>query len=195
MQDVDISIPKRPTEYTYTGYGKSAGFFFYYGNMNESAFHAKFLAKDKQNNGIPDELDLDSLPPDEDVPNMDLQFDVEVHCPLELAPLEYLEKYHSPDVELRYSRMMKLSETLLSTKSGDHGSRFFLQMNIYCPTSFKNRLPYLFHWVIKSSDFDKTISPTPPFINDDYCSVPVSSNPQTDDPPSPTPEGIQLTEN
>jgi len=103
--------------------------------------------------------DDDDVMPNLDSSNMDLQFDIEVQCPLELAPIEYIEKFVSPDLESRYSHLMKSVDSRLSTTN--YECKFFLQMNVQCPTSYRSRLPSSFQWLIKSNDFDETIGSMP----------------------------------
>jgi len=128
--------------------------------MDESAFHSKLHAEVNQNiDRNSDDFDSNYSPSNRDSPNMDLQFDVEVQCPLDLAPLQYLENFESPDFEYRYSRVMKSADPLLSAR--DSESEFFLYMTVHCPASFTSGLPSLFGWLIRSCDFHKTIISAP----------------------------------
>lgn len=168
LQKRATSVPKALMESTYCGYGEFVGRFYGYGNMNESAFYSRFKAEVIQNmDRISDDFYLDSLSsddgdilPNQDSPNMDLQLEIELHCPLELAPVVYLENYESPDIESRYGRM-------INSRTSDHEAEFFLQINIHCPTSFRNRFPSSFRWLITSGA--KTVGSMSWFSNDN-CS-------------------------
>jgi len=57
--------------------------------MDESAFHSKLHAEVNQNiDRNSDDFDSNYSPSNRDSPNMDLQFDVEMQCPVEFAPIE-----------------------------------------------------------------------------------------------------------
>lgn len=164
FQDPVMPKPKRPEDCTFTGYDECGGLLIWYGNMNKAAFRSMLHAEANHNYEF---SDADSLPSDDESgvesglnsPNMDLQFDVEVQCPLDLAPLQYLENFESPDFEYRYSRVMKSADPLLSAR--DSESEFFLYMTVHCPASFTSGLPSLFGWLIRSCDFHKTIISAP----------------------------------
>ena len=123
-----------PAPSIYSGYGECGELYFYYGNMNLSAFQKSFQSKKK------DEIQDG---------NSDLEFCIEIECPIDLAPIKYLEQHEKPDPETRYNIMRKsLSENVSE-------STFKLYIHISCPTSLKNRLPCMFTWEISSRDFDK----------------------------------------
>ncbi|PSN31131.1 hypothetical protein C0J52_23114 [Blattella germanica] len=143
---------------TYSGYGGYGGFFFYYGNMNDSAYEEKFGSRRLSSD---DDSDNQSSKPES--PCLDLDFYVDIECPLELAPIDYLDKYHKPDLECRYNSMIR------SMRDSEH--TFQLKLSIYCPASFENRLPFMFTWSISSDNFQKLNLCV--FRSDGYCSVPV----------------------
>lgn len=152
LQTSAISVTKAPMESIYCGHGEFVGPFCCYGNISEFIC-SKGQAEFSHNmDRIPDDFYLDSLTSDDGdnvpnrcSPNMDLQLEIELQCPMELAPIKYLEKCEPLDFEYRYSSMTK------SATKG-HETEFFSQINIHCPTSSTTRTPSSFQWLVTSTN-------------------------------------------
>jgi hypothetical protein len=90
--------------------------------------------------------------PGQGPPCTDLQIEIKVNCPLDLALIEYVENIEVPDFEFRYSCMNNSPDSLFTRR--DHEPEFILKMHIHCPTPSAKRLPSSFEYVIRSSDFN-----------------------------------------
>ena len=149
-ENVLVGLQSKLRSATYFCHYQYGGFFFCYGNMNPSAFRRSSQAYNEgqiQDDNSDWEYIVPSLKYKSSASDLDICVDIE--CPLDLAPIKYLEKYENPDPETRYNMMIK------SLSENDSEPTFKLSMHIFCRTSLENRLPHMFTWEISSQDFDK----------------------------------------
>lgn len=169
LPKADISTMTRLKAFTYRGHGEHAGRGFYYGTMNQPAFNFKFRRNNSwTSNDIvdyyyydDDEVDDDDDDDDDDLyadlescqelSLTDLSIDIEVYCPIELAPIEYIENIDVPNFEFRYNCMKKSPSSNLSIRRNEE-PEFVLTMVINCPESSENLVPSTFRYEIKSGD-------------------------------------------
>jgi hypothetical protein len=86
----------------HSGYENFSGQFFSYGSWNKSVFDVVFARQREDYYQIPTDSNLNDrvasdaepqlLPQFREQPQVDLCIDIEINCPIELAPIEYLEK-------------------------------------------------------------------------------------------------------
>jgi hypothetical protein len=95
----------------------------------------------------------ESLVPVREPPPIDVNIDIEVQCPLEIAPIQYLENVLVPNFDFRFNRMKKSQDSLLSSRR-DHKPELVLKTGKHSPVSFKNRSDSILQYVIRSTDFD-----------------------------------------
>ncbi|KAJ9577345.1 hypothetical protein L9F63_006089 [Diploptera punctata] len=158
---------------TYSGYGEYGGYFFFYGNMNLRAFQANYRSNNENENSS-DSDDEGSVPVPSTIPPqscLDLEFTAEIDCPFELAPVKYLEEYGKSDPDSRYDVMIKSLMTNYSKP------KFKLTLEIFCPVSLENRLPFVFNWNVSSEDFENLDTS---FLRDNYISIPIDKSQNSD---------------
>ncbi|XP_021942001.1 uncharacterized protein LOC110841002 isoform X2 [Zootermopsis nevadensis] len=112
-----------------------AGYLFYFETVDRSAHDFDF-------NGVK------SLAGD--TPKMDLNIDIELHSPLELAPINYLKRSEVQSLDFRCNHVGMPPDPLLV----NHEPKFLLKMTINCPGSTTNDLPSTFYHIISSTKDD-----------------------------------------
>lgn len=137
-----LLIPK-PACSVYTGYGENSNKFFFYGAMNDGAYHKRFFYENEDaNDGISDEEDQQQEEDYElnahegsettvyNVPKLGLQILVNVKCPINLAPYVFLKSHGSKKRRLT-------------------GGPFYMHLHFICPGACYPRLPEEYHHIIK----------------------------------------------
>ncbi|XP_067002095.1 uncharacterized protein [Anabrus simplex] len=123
----------------YSGHGEYAGKFYYYGNMNESAYESRFIRNHPIVQDTSEELSAHQVTTHcSFLPSIDLKITVELHCPMHLAPLAAYKSFQPSDFERH-------------TFNDKDASKFKLQLKFDCSASSPNRLPSTFNWQIPAS--------------------------------------------
>lgn len=174
-QDTAEPVPKRPVPAVYSGCEELSGQLFWYGSMNESAFDKLWAQQSEIDHQIPTDSNLNDsvfsdadpqlLPQIIEPPPLDLHIDIEIKCPIELAPIEYLENSPLNNFESLWNRIV---EPIDSAQSQGRRSAFFFKMVMLGPDLFQSILPSPVQFEIKSSDFGNA-NTIYLFRNKDYC--------------------------
>jgi hypothetical protein len=135
-------------------YYEHVNHFFNYETNNEQAFSSMLRERECTNiNSFGFNMDLffsdheytsETKLPNEETPAMYLDVNIEVQCPPELAPLQYLDQIHVPSCDVR-TNGSRSPDTSCAARTG-HEEEFLLKMTWRGPSTFE--------YVIKSSDFD-----------------------------------------
>jgi hypothetical protein len=158
LQDTEEPVLEGPTATTYIGYDCYAGRLFYYGCQNESEFDKlcarlqeieNQTAKDSNRDNVSSDEDPQLLPQLIEPPQLDLYIDIEMNCPIELAPIEYSEKSQLKNIESLCNRDIDPNDPALLQGSQ---SSFFFKMVMHCPALSEIELPSSVEFEIKSSD-------------------------------------------
>jgi hypothetical protein len=112
--------------------------------MNHAAFESSQTTNGNSNDGHTS----GSMPPVRE--SMDVITDVEVQCPLHLAPLDYLENNNVLNFDFIYKWKNKLPDSLLQASRGQHDPEFVLKMTTHSSLLFVNKLHSMFKYMIKS---------------------------------------------
>jgi hypothetical protein len=174
LKDTPESVPKRPIPRSYSCCEKLSGQSFSCGSLNESEFVefcARELEIDEQiraysslKHNVFSEADPQLLPKVIEPPQLDI--DIEMNCPIELAPIEYLEKSPLNNFESLWSRIF---EPIDPAQLQGRRSEFFFNMIVRGPGLSRGVMPSWVHFQIKSSDFGNANSICP-LRNKDCCS-------------------------
>jgi hypothetical protein len=137
----------------YCDHGKHANYSFSYGTMNEKAFVSILHERGGTNTSSfgfdvnlfssDDEYTSEAELPNEQTPAMDLDVDIEVRCPPELAPLQYLDQINVPSFEERTNGPRSCGTRCAARTCQEE--EFLLKVTWRGPSTFE--------YVIKSSDF------------------------------------------
>ncbi|CAG9773809.1 unnamed protein product [Ceutorhynchus assimilis] len=154
----ETSTIRRPPNNVYTGYGDVERTFFYYGVMNEAAYVSKFHSEDDimvdeldeeediievdMNQLIPEAVGIDEINDlvavnsEEDVyyriPYLGLKIDVSLKCPVQYAPLKYLNSLQEDEREQikKHNNIEGATEIVLNFESlGNHYARLACTYN------------------------------------------------------------------
>ncbi|CAD6215659.1 GSCOCG00000471001-RA-CDS [Cotesia congregata] len=130
MHTKRMPLPRIPVSSTYSGYGEYGGQFFYYGNMNRSAFANKFhLAPESE------DYEADDRQNSRGISKFDLTISVDLRCSPELAPFLVRSILKSDDFD---------------HPRASHNPEIYMKMKVSCPGSVANRLPGNFIWEQKA---------------------------------------------
>jgi hypothetical protein len=101
LQDTAESVSEGAPPVAYSGYEKFSGQFFSYRRWNKSEFDVSARQRDDYeqiptgsnlNDKVSSNAEPQLLPQLREPPQVALCINIEINCPLEVAPIEYLEK-------------------------------------------------------------------------------------------------------
>jgi hypothetical protein len=142
---------ERPRRVSYSNYEKFAGQLFYYGTMNSSEF-IEYRQRQLQEYKESSDAVPVPLPQVIELPPLDLRIDVELKCPIELAPIEYLQKYQLNNFDSLCNHIVEpVDPVVLKGRQ----SPFFFKIEACGPGRSACVMPSSVELEIKSSDFAK----------------------------------------